>query len=501
MICRQCGVEFKEYEQFCPVCAAAAYDQVSAPPPIQKTSPADQPKTDKPNTPEPVSSMTSSTQDETPLSRFVDKLDGLLLLALGKIPGERMSVPEFLRGHFISNMRFSIIAILLCIAGIIFIGVLENNSRNPAQFSSYFGLENLYNKGLRFVKIDSSQIRAENLDPKASLLSAGVYYSSNYPEKNVTLLLDGKMIVFSSYFSVSSGKETDKIYRIQKNDSVYQAYRNAIQAKIDELQKDIKSDSPISSGSVFSGLYKSEEEKKEEREQRIKRDEDEIAHLEDLMGKITPYTLSYVELGAVHVLSTIFYLAFYITLICFLVKLVRCGMIYVFPERSRTYMILEQYGDPDQLLKECERSFKEHDIPVKGMMIDERFVALLQSSHAFIAPSKELLWAFVEFEVAGRSRSVSTHYKIRFCFSTRERLAFHILTKSAAVRELERIKSLNPNVLVGFNIGLWDLYNKNFDEFKSQVLSNVKQMQAGISAGEHADTRSYFGGMDVEYEQ
>jgi hypothetical protein len=311
------------------------------------------------------------------------------------------------------------------------------------------------------------------------------------------------MVVFGKYYIELRGTGTVKTYKIQRNNSLSNAYRDTITTKISELQDDIENSPPIVYWSVVPGTYQSTEETEEKREERIQNDKNEISRLEDLLWRITPYTLTYADLEFAHFLSAVFYMVFYVALIWFLIKLIRCGMIFVFPEKSKTYRIMAQYGDPAQLLKECDTSFNEQGIPVKSgkMMMNGKFVALLQPSYAFIAPSKELLWAYIEFRVIEQTRTAGTHYKIMLCFAMREREAMGIETKSAGVRELEKIKSLNPNMLVGFNIDLWDLYEKDFDAFKEQVLSDVGQLQERVSAGEQADMKNFWSGLEKEYER
>jgi len=173
-------------------------------------------------------------------------------------------------------------------------------------------------------------------------------------------------------------------------------------------------------------------------------------------------------------------------------RLFNHALLLIWPEKSKTYKKLQQYGDPQLLLEDLNRSLnnQQNSFKLPWGTITEEYIVIPTPTCIYIAPIKELLWSFMAFRVnTGRYNSWKgrrSQYLLKFCFSTTETIKDVVVNKNLAAGALDYIKKVNPNVLIGFTDELLHMCNTNFDEFKRQILTNVEALQETTSAKEIA---------------
>ena len=190
-------------------------------------------------------------------------------------------------------------------------------------------------------------------------------------------------------------------------------------------------------------------------------------------------------------ISVLFYGIASVILLVFFARLILCSMIFIFPKRSKTYRMLLPYGAPELLLKDCDESLNGAWLPIrKGeVLANEKFIVIPYTTYVYIAPLKELLWAYVALHVYRGNRSAGIERSLKFIFSSKVVKSVRVKAKSDAIRELERIKKLNPNMLVGFDMGLYKWAENDFPGFIEHISSNAEKLQKRISAKDQAETR------------
>jgi hypothetical protein len=201
--------------------------------------------------------------------------------------------------------------------------------------------------------------------------------------------------------------------------------------------------------------------------------------------------------------GAIFSIAFFVAGAIFLILLICSGAIFIRPGMSKTCRATAQYGDVRLLLGESEKSLRGKTLRLKSgdMIINGEYVILAYPLHVYIAPIKELIWAYIAFNVssAGRGKTY-TYYSIMLSFSSREQKAVRVKDRGSGMKELSRIKRLNPDVLIGFNQRLHGMYEYRFESFKKQVLTDVSRLQEGVSPGEQADIHVSLWGLEMNHE-
>ena len=156
------------------------------------------------------------------------------------------------------------------------------------------------------------------------------------------------------------------------------------------------------------------------------------------------------------------------------------GVFFVFPEKSRTIKVMESYGDPRQIMIDCSNSISTPEEPYKkgDYAITENYIALFYPTYVYIAPSSELMWAFTARNVRV-GRYSFFYWSLEFCFSSGDIKSLKIAEKATCIAELEHIKKLNPNVLVGYNKKADSLIGRRgFEAFKQELLSDIEIFQA-----------------------
>ena len=142
-----------------------------------------------------------------------------------------------------------------------------------------------------------------------------------------------------------------------------------------------------------------------------------------------------------------------VTFAVFAVRLLRSGTILVFPRISRTYRMLAKYGDPVQLLRECQESYGESRTRLKPRehILVKKFVIYTSSSSVVIAPVTELVRAFVAKVSDDLSGPGSATYEMELFFTKNVRISYRVSDKAEGIGELKWLKRYNQNMQIGFD--------------------------------------------------
>jgi len=548
MICEECGVEYGDDVWFCPKCAVML-SRSDAKIPTVDTDAASEDKPDIQTNvnkdtqndahishtaqdfeqpgfrPQPSGRVEaeykiieSETVENEQFNTFEDriarktnqiayKLDLLLIQALAKIRGNQMEIPDFLKLYFARKLRIMLTMVLICIIGIIVTAALQSNAGKPAVFTLHSELEALYRKGRRYVVIDSSienMVNNIDLNPRVQASTVSVFLFSNMDNyrRKVLALPDRSVMLYEETILPVYTPDSMKAYSIKNDKTLHNEYVEQINARIIALQDSIIFNSRYNYSTPTDPVSK---KMSEEKAILIQKMEKQVMQLQELLVNLSPFTLAYANVEGVRIAASVFYFIFYAAMLVFISLSIVYGVIFIRPEKSYTYNFIAQYGDAAFLLSECEKSLNGqiteiNPLKPKGRITNSEFVILAYPLHVYIAPANELLWAYIAFNVETGGRGAArTYYSIIYCFSSGERKAVRIEFKNEGIRELAMIKNLNPHVLIGFNNDLQSMYVNDFGVFKQQIQLNVGQLQEGVTAGEQANIRASFWGMDFEY--
>ena len=189
------------------------------------------------------------------------------------------------------------------------------------------------------------------------------------------------------------------------------------------------------------------------------------------------------------VAAILVYIALSFLTIFFVRRIFISGVFFIFPEKSRTIKVMESYGDPQQIMIDCGNSVSatEESYRKGDYAITENYIVLFYPTYVYIAPSTELMWAFAARNVRV-TRYRFFHWSLEFCFSSGDIKSLKINEKATCIAELEHIKKLNPNVLVGYSKKADSLIGRRgFEAFKQEVLSDIESFQAETDIREHID--------------
>jgi len=182
--------------------------------------------------------------------------------------------------------------------------------------------------------------------------------------------------------------------------------------------------------------------------------------------------------------------------ICFLIFLGRAsvkGTILWQPKKSKTFWHLSGYGDPEELFEECELSIAEsrQELERGILCLTNDFVIFPRETYAFIAPVKNLLWAYVALMLSRRRYGSIGCYKLVLRFDSSERYIVPIDDKESAIVLLDTIKQINPNVLVGFDQSFEDMRENDFESFRTRITTDIESMQSMTSSNVQTDIHDY----------
>lgn len=395
---------------------------------------------------------------------------------------------SFIRGFFKRKVRNNIIVAVICLIAIAGISI-NKIYKHPREFSTYEDLETLYKKGTKYVTIDSDSIKPIKLDN-----IGGFSYSSTSLDCGIIDVSGDTVLVYVEDDSLYK----NIVYYINKNDYI----QDKIDKAIDELKELPERYDYFAYDPSLGSLYDNDFKSYFESYYGVDVDYYVTSNLQELES-IKPLILTTADLTIFNNVSNIFLCIFAIVLVFCIFELSKNSKIFISPERSKTYRILSQYGNPKSILEKCNESFKKYKKTLKPgyIVANKDFIIFPYSSYVYIAPLKELLWGYISFHVKRMYKTTSTYYTVNLCFTTEEEKRIRLLNKEEGKKILKDIKEMNANVLIGFNHDLLNMFQNDFGNFKNEVLLNIDKWQKKTSASEQADVNSYFWGLDQEYKE
>ena len=281
---------------------------------------------------------------------------------------------------------------------------------------------------------------------------------------------DGIILVYRRNDYRSRNRDPVLVYSIRRTPNIIHT----------EIEEKIES---LSERNRFSSVAHTNEE-------RAQQVSEEIRRLQSISSNIRPLALNEVNSDMLSNFTTAFIVFFSLGLLIFISKLCLSAIILISPDKSKTFKVLSKYGNPRTLLLECEKSLSESEklLRLGRAVINKQFVILPRLSYIYIAPIGELLWAHLAMHYYRNGiYSLLGKHTIELYFSTGEHVSIHVEDKRKGVSDLNWIKKCNPYTLVGYDYGLFMLYENQFDVFKSRIKSNLEQLQKTTSAGVQAD--------------
>ena len=415
-------------------------------------------------------------------------------------------MPSLLKKYSLSKVAQNGGVMLICVLVVIIVALIAGNSRNPARFSTYADLEYLHTNGTKYVTAELSSAPTLDLNPYTSHNSIIIRGGREFA---MISLSEDNVIVDQRRRPYYNTSDKDAVFRISKTPYEIEI---KIEKRIESLESALKRDysTPVYTSSMLESMFPDqpmlhlddESLEKIAQEQRA-REESIRSTIERELEKLanaSPIVLTMVDLEYANLISGIFYFICSIVFIIFAFKLFIAGAILVSPRISATYRSLAEYGDPETLISQFGKSISSQKKSYMNgdIIYNKEFAALFLPTSVYIAPTKDLLWAYIAFQVRNQHRHLSTFYSLVFCFSSGKQKSVRIKNKDEGIRILHGIKKTCPDVIVGFSQSLREMWG-DLKSFKFQFSKNAEEMRNSVSPHEQANIVSYLHGLDKTY--
>ena len=370
------------------------------------------------------------------------------------------TIPNPILGFLRKWLVISTVIAMLFLALIVMLVRIRSNAGNPDSFATYGDLETLSRAGKRFVILDRESMELINFskrDWRTGGLVGGI--NSSYPRSvsdfYTISLSDGIVLVADKYVGSSSTQRIAEIGSIKLFSSVIEEGKKNIQDYFDQ--------SNLDTANV------------------------DLARAENLKPLILTVKSAPASdhLGYLSFTVFLLYLSSFGAFAYFAYLTMVSGMIFIHPEESKTYKILAEFGNPESFFQDCETLLEKHGnvISKDQLIFDDSFVIIPYWSYVYVAPMKEMLWAYLAMHHWFRGYPT---YRLHLCFSTGAVKIIRVDDKEECLEKLRELKDANPNVIVGHNQKLaraWD----DLPSFIDSVRARNEDMQSLTSIGEQRD--------------
>lgn len=144
-------------------------------------------------------------------------------------------------------------------------------------------------------------------------------------------------------------------------------------------------------------------------------------------------------------------------------------IISVFPKCSPNYRRLKKYGNPQRILKECEKELRENPILSRGTLSLTPKYLVENAGLRFIIPLESVLWVFElqSMRYSLRKRRNKMHYSLQIVTITGD----SFLLRDKQIEDLKKIEEVLEERYPNFFYG----YSEEHDEMVHYILNENKK--------------------------